>query len=247
MPFNVTLTRAKVDGHHRYFPVYDLYEDQAGVFWFGLWDGEVVRYDVQTTLQVTVVPPVWQKPWFVVMMVVFIGAVSVQTARVVRRDRRLQEANAALSDANKDLFGVNQELKEKTGDLEESNQELTLEAALDRVRGMALGMQESMALSPLVVVVAGWWSLVVVLVVVGRRGAGGRGGRGGRRGAGATAVVGCWSHWLGQTAGVSCCWGSLLEHPLSLLEPPAGADCWGRLLGPLLSLAGPLDGADRRG
>ncbi len=37
--------------------------------------------------------------------------VAWQTVRVIRRDRRLQASNAALSNANKGLFGLNQELQ----------------------------------------------------------------------------------------------------------------------------------------
>ena len=47
-----------------------------------------------------------------------------QTVRVVRRDRRLQTTNVALSDANKELFAVNTSLQEKTDALENSNREL---------------------------------------------------------------------------------------------------------------------------
>ena len=37
-----------------------------------------------------------------------------QTARLIQRDRRLREANEALSTANRDLFDVNQQLEDKT-------------------------------------------------------------------------------------------------------------------------------------
>ena len=84
----------------------------------------------------TVVPPVWQEPWFIALMAVMVGAVGFQTARVIRRDRRLREGNAALSAANKDLFGLNQTL-------EETNKQLDREGALERIRARALGMQSS--------------------------------------------------------------------------------------------------------
>ena len=57
-------------------------------------------------VQFTVVPPVWQQPWFIAMVILFAAAVGVQTGRVIRRDRRLREANTALSSANKELFGL---------------------------------------------------------------------------------------------------------------------------------------------
>ena len=50
-----------------------------------------------------------------------VALVAWQTARVVRRDRLLQVSNAALSAANQELFGLNQELREKTGALAEAN------------------------------------------------------------------------------------------------------------------------------
>jgi len=81
------------------------------------------------TVMFTVVPPVWQEPWFIGMVAVLLGGIGFQTNRLVRRDKRLQEANLAMSSANKELFGV--------------NRELTVEAALDRVRGRALSMEQS--------------------------------------------------------------------------------------------------------
>jgi len=65
-------------------------------------------------LTFTVVPPVWQEPWFIGMVIVSLSSISVQTARVIRRDRRLQISNAALSDANKELFEANREIQEQT-------------------------------------------------------------------------------------------------------------------------------------
>lgn len=50
-----------------------------------------------------VVPKIWKQPWFVGLMVVLLGAIVYQTGRVFRRDRRLRDANAALSVANADL------------------------------------------------------------------------------------------------------------------------------------------------
>ena len=81
----------------------------------------------------TVVPPVWQEPWFIGLMAVMLGAIGFQTSRVIRRDRRLREGNVALSAANKDLFGLNQ-------NLEDSNKRLDLERAVERVRAEITSM-----------------------------------------------------------------------------------------------------------
>ena len=71
-----------------------------------------------------------------------------QTARVVRRDRRLREGNQALSDANKELFQVNV-------DLESVNVDLQREQVLERLRGQAQGMQSSEDIGPVVEAVYG--------------------------------------------------------------------------------------------
>ncbi len=63
-------------------------------------------------VQFTVIPPVWQQPWFIVLMVGLLGAIGFQTGRVVRRDRRLRESNTALSGANKELFEANVQIQE---------------------------------------------------------------------------------------------------------------------------------------
>lgn len=62
----------------------------------------------------TVIPPVWEQPWFIGLMVVFVGAIGLQTRRVIRRDQRLQEANTALSAANKELFQANVQIQAQT-------------------------------------------------------------------------------------------------------------------------------------
>lgn len=69
-----------------------------------------------------VVPPVWQEPWFIGLMVVLLGVIAFQTGRVVRRDRRLLVANTALSLANKDLSGLNWSLQQKTEELATSKE-----------------------------------------------------------------------------------------------------------------------------
>ena len=50
-----------------------------------------------------VIPPVWQQPWFLGLMVVLVGGIGIQTVRVVRRDQHLHVANATLAEQNRDL------------------------------------------------------------------------------------------------------------------------------------------------
>jgi hypothetical protein len=78
-----------------------------------------------------VAPPVWRELWFIGLVSVLMTLIVFQTSRVVRRDRRLQVANAhlgkmndALSDANNSLFKVNQELQQKAEGLEEANEHI---------------------------------------------------------------------------------------------------------------------------
>ncbi len=84
----------------------------------------------------TVVPPVWQEPWFIGLMVVLLGGIGFQTGRVVRRDKRLRDSNTALSAANKELFGLNREFQE-------ANQELQRDRAVERVRGEVQAMEQA--------------------------------------------------------------------------------------------------------
>jgi len=44
-------------------------------------------------------------------MILLLGAIGVQTTRVVKRDRRLKNSNVALSMANHDLFGLDRDLQ----------------------------------------------------------------------------------------------------------------------------------------
>ena len=73
-------------------------------------------------VEFTVVPPVWKQPWFIGMVAVFLGAVTFQTLRVLRRDRQLQVSNEALVSATQDLFGLNRELKTAKEAAEAANQ-----------------------------------------------------------------------------------------------------------------------------
>ena len=55
------------------------------------------------TVTFTVLPPVWQEPWLIGMMLVLLGSIGFQTVRVFRRDRRLRYSNIALSERAAEL------------------------------------------------------------------------------------------------------------------------------------------------
>ncbi|MDP6779099.1 MAG: two-component regulator propeller domain-containing protein, partial [Candidatus Latescibacteria bacterium] len=64
--------------------------------------------------------------------------VAWQTVRVLRRDRRLQESVAALSDANKELFGANQQLQREGAVARVRSQVQAMEQASDFERVLSL-------------------------------------------------------------------------------------------------------------
>jgi len=47
-------------------------------------------------LRLTVIPPVYRQPWFLVLITAFTGAIVLQTVRVFRRDQKLKETQAQL-------------------------------------------------------------------------------------------------------------------------------------------------------
>jgi hypothetical protein len=83
-----------------------------------------------------VAAPWWRSPVVAGPGLLLIIAVLFQSARVVQRDKRLHEANQAMSDANKELFQVNVDLQR--------------EQVLERLRGQAQGMQSSEDIGPVV-------------------------------------------------------------------------------------------------
>ena len=87
--------------------------------------------------------PWWKNPWAFGTIIVFVLITGFQTSRIVRNNRKLQEANGALSSANHDLFNVNQELQNKTEDLEVANQELQRDGAVARIRGEIQSMKQA--------------------------------------------------------------------------------------------------------
>ena len=80
--------------------------------------------------------PWWRNPFVAGPGLMLIFAVLFQSARVVRGKRRLEAANLAMSDANKELFQVNVDLQR--------------EQVLERLRGQAQGMQSSEDIKPVV-------------------------------------------------------------------------------------------------
>ena len=77
---------------------------------------EVVRF--------TVIPPVWKQGWFIGMMLVLVVVIGYQTFRIVSRDRMLRISNAALSNANTELFQVNSALRNNARELKQANEQI---------------------------------------------------------------------------------------------------------------------------
>ena len=93
-------------------------------------DRDLVYSEKPATVMLTVHLPYERIGWMSALGVSIL-LIGWQTTRVIKRDRRLQEANKdldesnhALSDANKNLFGLNRELQDKTEILETQNVEL---------------------------------------------------------------------------------------------------------------------------
>ena len=82
-------------------------------------DRDLNYSEVPATVKVTIHLPYERIAWISVTLVGILLFLW-QTGRVVRRDRRLRQANTAMSSANKELFGLNQVLQQQTGELEES-------------------------------------------------------------------------------------------------------------------------------
>ena len=93
-------------------------------------DRDLVYSETQATVTLTVHWPYERVGWLSAL-VVAVAMIGWQTARVVRRDRRLQSSNAALSttntalsSANKELFRVNREFEGANQALSTANEEL---------------------------------------------------------------------------------------------------------------------------
>jgi len=75
------------------------------------------------TVQLRIHPP-YERIALFSSLALALALITWQGVRLVRRDRKLREANSALSDANHELFGLNQTLQQKTTDLEDANQQI---------------------------------------------------------------------------------------------------------------------------
>ncbi|MDP6779494.1 MAG: ATP-binding protein [Candidatus Latescibacteria bacterium] len=88
-------------------------------------DRDLVYSEAPATLELTVHPP-YERIGLLSVLGIAVVLIGWQTARVVRRDRRLQAANTAMSEANKELF--------------QANVALNQERAVERIRGEVQAM-----------------------------------------------------------------------------------------------------------
>lgn len=63
-------------------------------------------------IQFSVLPPVWGQAWFICLVGVFFLAISIQTVRVIRRDRRLLESNLGLQEKTVNLEEANRHVRQ---------------------------------------------------------------------------------------------------------------------------------------
>ena len=76
-------------------------------------DRDLVYSETPATVAVMVHLPYERIGWGSALTIAIV-LIGWQTVRVIRRDRRLQRTNQALSDANNDLFRANREIQEQT-------------------------------------------------------------------------------------------------------------------------------------
>ena len=98
-------------------------------------DRDQVYSKTPAAVTVTVQLPYERIGWMSALGIAVV-LVGWQTVRVIRRDRRLSEANAALSEGNRELFTLNQELQQKTEDL-------ARERAVERIRAQVQTMEQA--------------------------------------------------------------------------------------------------------
>ena len=82
-------------------------------------DRDMAYSEEPATVILRVHPP-YDRIGLIAALLVALSLAGWQTVRVVQRGRELRQSNAALSDANKELFGVNQDLQQKSEDLEKA-------------------------------------------------------------------------------------------------------------------------------
>ena len=87
--------------------------------------------------------PWWKNPWVLGGAVVLLGLVGVQTGRVVRRERRLEEANRELQRKTKSVEEANQALSAANKELFQANQALQRDRAVERIRGEVQAMNQA--------------------------------------------------------------------------------------------------------
>ncbi|MCZ6635915.1 MAG: ATP-binding protein [bacterium] len=97
-----------------------------------------------------VVPPIWQQPWFLGLMGVLVVAIGVQTQRVIRRDRRLQESNRQLQQQTEELAAANRKIQEANRLKSQflANMSHELRTPLNAILGFSQLMNRDSNLSP---------------------------------------------------------------------------------------------------
>ncbi|MBT3606291.1 MAG: response regulator [Candidatus Latescibacteria bacterium] len=93
----------------------------------------------------TVIAPVWQQPWFVVLMTLFISAIVLQSGRLVRRDKRLLSANRVLAVQNTEIRKSQEEAEHANQVKSEflANMSHEIRTPMNGVMGMTVLLQDT--------------------------------------------------------------------------------------------------------